>query len=191
MFRPSRLILGLCVFVFNGLANGAEIEILKVDFSLVDVAGGDPWYEISIAISIERGDEGPSVNPRFADDIKVSLALATQSDRSSRSVYDFYSATADYPTLEVGRHTARFYLLPELVKRDRVRGEPYAFEIFVSQDEENLAQLRSRNLEQQARLEAFRAKLDDSDSGILRPQAESPFSSSYLRDTPTSRMRTY
>lgn len=191
MLGSIRLLLAAFVFVPAAFAQDAELEILKVDFGLVDQAGAsDPWFEIAVAISVERGDGEAGANPRFADNIDVSLSLATQSEQGGGSRFAFYSATAEYPTLEVGRHMIRFYLPPELVKRDRVRGEPFGFEAQVRSGESILSAIVSRKLEAASALESFRARIASSaEEGLLRLQNETPFGLASPRDTPNPRLR--
>ncbi len=191
MLGSLRLILCGFLAAVGVAVHSAELSVLRVDFDLVRQEGvRDPWYEVAIAISVVRGDERADDNPRFADDVSVSLALATEVNRDAGVGYEFYSARAEYPTLEVGQHVVRFYLPPELVKRDRVKGEPFAYEIEVISPEGVEASLVSRNLEQARALQSFHSQLDmhSTTSSALRPQSGTPFAWAYPRDTPNARL---
>ncbi len=193
MFMLGSLRLFLCgLFAVVGVAaHSAELSVLRVDFDLVRQEGArDPWYEVAIAVSVERGEERADANPRFADAVSVSLALATEVNREAGVGYEFYSARAEYPTLEVGQHVVRFYLPPELVKRDRVKGEPFAYEIEVISPEGVEASLVSRNLERSSALQSFHSQLDmhSATSSALRLQSGTPFAWTYPRDTPNAQL---
>jgi hypothetical protein len=190
MLGSIRLLLGSLAVVWGGLVEASQLEIGRIDFDLVEQEGArDPWYQIAIAVTVERGGDGPSAHPRFADDITVSLALATQVDRSDGRSYTFYAAKAEYPSLEVGQHWVRFYLPPEIVKRDRVRGEPFAFEVEVLTPEGLEASLVSRAIQSPSALQSFRSRAAESSAraGSLRSQSQTPFAWAYPRDTPVPR----
>lgn len=180
------------VLVLSGFlpVAAAEIEIVKLDFDQVEQPGGrDPWYQISVTFNVERGDREPHSNPRFADEVSVELAFATESDRGGGTHYAFYSATAEFPTLEVGRHVTRFYLPPELVKRDRVRGEPHAYLVEIASGAETAASILSANLRGEGRLTSFMDRAANEGSDVLRLQEESPFAWINPRGTPVAKKR--
>lgn len=188
MLVPIRLLFGALALTGGSLLVASEVQIAKVDFDLVTAEGGrDPWYEIVVEVSVEEGEDATDGHPRFADAITVSLALATEVNRGGGRSYTFYSARVEYPALEVGQQLARFYLPPEIVKRDRVRGEPFAFEIELLSPEGPQASLVSRNLETPGALRAFRSQVAASGAGlgVLRHQYQTPFAWSYPRETPT------
>lgn len=188
MLGSERLLLGLLAWATVSALSASEVEVLRVDFDLVNQEGArDPWYQIAVAISVEEGKNAAEGNPRFADDITVSLALATEVSRSRELAYEFYTAKSEYPTLEVGQHVVRFYLSPEIVKRDRVRGEPFAYEIEILSPEGLEFSLVSRILERPNALQSFRSQVASNSTGsrVLRQQFETPFAWFYPRDTPT------
>ncbi len=178
------------VFAGTGATGASELEVLRVDFDLVKQEGApDPWYEIAIAVSVEQGEAKPGANPRFADDITVSIALATEVNRDRGRVYEFYASRVEYPALEVGQHLIRFYLPPEIVKRDRVRGEPFAYEIEILSPDGLGYSLVSRNLQAPAALQRFHSQLaaNKSAGSAFVPQHKTPFAWLYPRDTPNPR----
>ncbi|MBD5780586.1 hypothetical protein IEN85_13880 [Pelagicoccus sp. NFK12] len=191
MLESLRILLASLALLGGTAAIASEVEIVRVDFDLEQQDGArDPWYAISVVLSVAEGERGAEGNPRFADDITVSLALATEVNRGSGRAYEFYAAKADYPSLEVGQHVARFYLPPEIVKRDRVRGEPFAYEIELLSREGLKFALVSPNLERPGALQSFRSKVAAGAAGSseLRLQHQTPFAWLYPRNTPNPRL---
>lgn len=188
---PKFFLFTLVSYAMVPAAFASELEVLSIDFDLVDQPGtNQSWYEIAVKLSVKKGEPADEGNPRFADEVGVALSFATESSRRDGSSYGFYSARAEYPTLEVGQHVVRFYLAPELVKRDRIKGEPFAFEVRVESGGELATSLLSRNLSQGGALETYRSKMAAGDSGDLRLAFDTPFAWSYPRDTPNARVRT-
>lgn len=187
-----RLVLLGFLSLIGIVIESAEFEVLRVDFELVRQDGAsDPWYEVVVVVSVEKGESIRGANPCFADDVTVSLAFATDVSRGGGKSYEFYAYDLEYPTLEVGQHAVRFYLPPELVKRDRVRGEPFAYEIEVLSKEEPEVSMVSRNLQSVASLQSFRDQVvaNASVPSELLPQYRTPFAWSYAGDTPNPRLK--
>ncbi len=192
MLGSFRLLLVGFLLWAGALVESAELEVLRIDFDLVAQDGSrDSWYEVAIVVSVEKGEQRSGVNPRFADDITVSLAMATEVNRARATAYEFYASQIEYPTLEVGQHVVRFYLPPEIVKRDRVRGEPFAYEIEVISGDRLDTSLVSRNLQRPSALQRFHSQVvaNASASSEMRPQHRTPFAWSYPKDTPNPRLR--
>ncbi|MDQ8185521.1 hypothetical protein [Pelagicoccus sp. SDUM812002] len=190
MFGIPRSLLVALVLALGSPGFASEIGVVRVDFELVNQEGGrEPWYEIAVVVSVEEGESDPDANPRFADDVTVSVALAAEVNRGRGRGYEFYANRMEYPALEVGQHAVRFFLPPEIVKRDRVRGEPFAYEIEVFSAEGLEFSLVSNNLDNPAALQSFHSQLaaSKSDSSVLLPQYQTPFAWAYPRDTPTAR----
>lgn len=192
MLGSFRLLLVGYLLSAGALLESADLEVVRIDFELVNQDGArDPWYEVAIVVSVETGDRLAGANPRFANDIAVSLALATEVNRERGTAYEFYATQIEFPTLEVGQHVVRFYLPPEIVKRDRVRGEPFAFEVEVISGDQLETSLVSRNLQRPNALQRFHSQVvaNASASSEMRPQYRTPFAWSYPRDTPNPRLR--
>lgn len=167
---------------------GSDLDVARIHFDLIDEPGGrEPWYQIAIEIDVRTGDGGTrGSNPRFADEVTVSLAFASARDTRGERIFSFYSAIAEYPTLEVGRHVVRFYLPPEVAKRNEVRGEPFAYEISVTGGGERLDYFVSPSIESPAALDSFHARLTDGAGGVLRQQIDTPFAWLYPEDSPNA-----
>lgn len=186
------LFLGLAGISIAATGVCTELVVQRVEFNLVEQAGArDPWFEIAVTVNVERGD-AESANPRFTREIAVMLDLATETEARGTARYEFYAATAEYPTLEVGRCVIRYYLPPEIVKRDRLRGEPFAWQVFVFEEDEELAALTSNSLGTGGALASYRSRLAREagrSEGILRLQSETPFRDFNARDTPNVKLR--
>ncbi|MBK1876312.1 hypothetical protein [Pelagicoccus mobilis] len=192
MMRFVCAFLLLLIGSWPALARAAEVELVKLDFDLVEAPGGrDPWYQIALTLSVERGERASGANPRFMDDLEVRFSFATSAETQAGLRYRFYSAAAEYPTLEVGRHVVRYYLPPELVKRDRVRGEPFAFVAEVLAGEDVVESVLSDNLKDRSNLANFRERLRSGENSVLRLQDETPFAWSSPRDTPVAKRRQF
>lgn len=176
MFRAICLRVAFIALIVNLSLSATELRIDKLDFDLVEQPGGrDSWYEVAITFGVESGSREAGADSRFADDIVLELALATEVERRAKRSYFFYVSKEAFPTLEVGRHVVRFYLPPEITKRDRVRGEPYAYRVTVSSRGETLDEFLSSNLSNQERLAFFNNQAEKSDVSILRRQEDTPF----------------
>lgn len=169
----------LASLAIPALAWAAEVSVYQVDFRLVDQPGrGDSWYRVEVGLDVGHGGPPAERNSRFVDRVKVEAALSFETERADGRGFDFYSSEVSFPALAVGRHVARFYLPPEIVERDRLRGEPFAFEIAVSDAGGSDARLASRNLGEAAAVERFRSLARESspvNEGILLPQHLTPF----------------
>ncbi|MBC2605251.1 hypothetical protein [Pelagicoccus albus] len=177
----ARLTVLTVILLGAGSLVATEAQVQKVQFDLVEERGApDPWFEVAATFNIKEGEEG---NPRFANEVVVSFSFAVREKGRERD-FRFYSAEAIYPTLEVGRHVARFYLIPELTNRDEVKGEPFAFEIVLSAKGHVLERFVSPNLETVEALRSFRSRLEAERSSGFRLQIDTPFAWYYPRDTP-------
>lgn len=100
-------------------AAAAQVEVAGVKFGSARF-GSDAWMEVEIALDIKPG--GRAVSGQFVNNVGVTLSLAfTSPEEPSGAPKLFYRATAEYIALEGGaRKFVRFYLPPEVVKRDRL-----------------------------------------------------------------------
>lgn len=100
-------------------AAAGQVEVAGVKFSSARF-GSDPWMEVEIALDVKPG--GRAVSGQFVNNISVALSLAFASlEEPSGAPKLFYRATAEYIAMEGGsRKFVRFYLPPEVVKRDRL-----------------------------------------------------------------------
>lgn len=170
-----------------------DLRITEVNFDMErSQRGGDHWLETTVEVHVRGNSDPAAVNRLYLDDVRVYIALAFNLGSRSRTRLEYYWSEVEAATLERGRHAFRFYLSPDLIERNSLtEGQPYAFHIEVGAGPAAAANpviAVSDNLRDPARLERFNALLDvvrDKQSGVLLPQAESPFRDMYLDETPT------
>lgn len=158
-------------------------------FKLVrPAAGGEAWLEADVEVNARPGPESPG---RMLSRVRVVLILATEvtpAEGAKRT--EFYRSAAEAVALGGGRSHVRFYLPPEIVRRDAVRGEPrqWAAEAFVDGRAQAVARARfagslgTSELRRNFVQEADAARIND---GVLQPQYLTPFAAEYPNATPT------
>ena len=158
--------------------------------------GGDAWLEMEIEVDV-RGNPSPTApNREFLDDLTVEVALAHNLGNPSRPRLEYFWTVVELPTLKRGIQRLRFYLSPDQVERGRIiNDEPYAWYaqiVYGNSSTDTGPALNqviavSANLRDQNRLDRFLELMNEQKeerSGILLPQAETPFRDAYPDDTP-------
>jgi hypothetical protein len=103
---------------------------------------------------------------------------------------DYYRAEVECVALEPGRADVRFYLPPEIVKRDSVHGDPKYWGVEVAVEGRALPAARAAystslaGAEQRKNFQKRGAAAAAANEGILVPQYFSPFVNEYPRSTP-------
>ena len=159
--------------------------------------GGEAWLEMEVEVDV-RGNPSPSApNREFLDDLTVEVALAHNLGNPSRPRLEYFWTVVELPTLKRGARRLRFYLSPDQVERGRIiNDEPYAWyvQIIYGASSGDTGQALnqviavSANLRDQSRLDRFLELMNEQKeerSGILLPQAETPFRDAYPDNTPT------
>jgi hypothetical protein len=97
----------------------ALLEVNAVRFSSQRF-NGDNWLEAEVDVHVRPG--GRAVSGQFVDRARVSLTISVEvPDERAGNRTVFYRSSAEAVTLEGGRASFRFYLPPEVVRRDRLR----------------------------------------------------------------------
>lgn len=145
------------------------------------------WWEAAIDLNAKSA---PGV--RFTGRVKVTLTLGFEKGPSSSRTIDFFQSSVELVALETGRiSTVRFYLPPEITKRDSLYGAPryYAVSLTNSGRELPLSQeARSSAFTGQEMLANFLSKASSesaANSGVLVPQHLTPFYLDAMRVAPT------
>ena len=198
--RSARFPLTLLLCAVHGeaiFAQGDPVEVSDVEFRYENLAGAtDDWVEIAIEIEGGGNAAADGENHRFSSDIRVALGLGYQLSRSSVGRFRFFQAEAVVVTLEQGnKRTVYFYLPPEVVKRDRLPKEPFAYLVELSVGGETLATRRgnvSSNLGDASRVANFKTRMAaaaNETRGVLLPIFETPFyiARDKLRSSPAYR----
>src|SRR5690606_24727585 len=113
----------------------SDLEVRDVKFNSVR-AGSGTWYEAEVQVQPRAGaGEG---NRQFVDRVKVTFNLgifSVKSPAGAKIPDTYYRASAEAVAIEAtgGRTVFRFYLPPEIVKRDQITGDQkfYLVELFV------------------------------------------------------------
>lgn len=153
--------------------------------------------EMELEIDVRANANPAAANRDFLDDLKVEVAMAQNLGIPSRPRLEYFWTLVELPTLQRGGRRLRFYLPPEQVERGRIiNDDPYAWYVRISggnADNESRQTATevvavSGNLREQPRLDRFLQLLEgqkETRTGILLPQAETPFRDAYPNDTPT------
>lgn len=167
----------------------AGVEVHAVRFSLVRApGGGDPWYEAAVELDVRGNPSATGLAARYVDRVQVNLALGV---RRRDGEFDFYRSSAETVTMETGRAMVRFYLPPEITKREQLSGEPYAFAVDLAVATRPLPggpAAVSTLLRTPDALRSFRDRVTRAapqNDGVLLPQFETPFTALYAGDTPS------
>ncbi len=160
------------------------IEVSNVKFNTVR-AGAGAWYETEVELQ-PRGGVGAD-NRMFLNRVKVTLNLGVFSVKApagSKIPDSYYRASAEAVAVETsgGKAVFRFYLPPEIVKRDQITGDQkfYLVELFV--DGKPLPLTKNHfpiaTFPKPEIVESFRGKVaaeSGANDGILLPQYLTPF----------------
>jgi len=171
------------VFAQTPATPPAAVEVMSVKFNSVR-AGAGTWYEAEIEVQPRPvGAE----NRQFLNRVKVTLNLGVFSVKapSGAKIPDtYYRASAEAVALETsgGRSVFRFYLPPEIVKRDQITGDTkfYLVELFVDGKPLPLGRnhFPTATFAKPEIVESFRGKVAGeagANDGILLPQYLTPF----------------
>lgn len=169
----------------------AQAEISAVKFSAARPdSGGDSWLEILIEMNIKPG--GKQLSGQFLDRVRVTLSLGVEVVGTSEAPgLAYYQSSAEIITVESGKTAVRFYLPPEVLKRDKVRGEPKFY--LVEVDAGGTAQTPStanvsKSINSPSLLSGFKNRLNTERArteGVLMPQYLTPFATDSRRPFPT------
>jgi len=168
---------------------GASVEVRAVNFGQARVAGGgDTWTEAVVELAITPATDGGAY-ARWADAVRVGLSLAV---RKRNGDFEFFRASAEAVSLEAGRASFRFYLPPEIARREQLgSAEPHAWLVDLSVKGKAIVPAPGHASAVLATPEALRsfkdrvARSSTLNDGVLVPQLESPFAAAYAGDTPS------
>ncbi|MFA6960354.1 MAG: hypothetical protein WC205_06370 [Opitutaceae bacterium] len=177
------------VFAQTPASAPAPVEISTVKFR--PVSGG--WFEAEVEVQAKPGPV-PTANRNFVNRVKVTLNLGIFSVKAPQgaTVPDtYYRASAEAVGIETtGRTSFRFYLPPEIVKRDQVSGPQRFYLVELSVGGQALPLTKDSvpsSFTSAAFVEGFRSKVSgeaSANDGILLPQYLTPFANGGT-NTPT------
>lgn len=173
-------------------AAAQEVEVTSVKFSNLRAPTGATgnWYEAAIALEVRPP---PSTPGRMVSRVRVTLTLGFElpAPAGGERRIEFYRADAECVALEAGRADVRFYLPPELVKRDQLHGDPKYWGVELAAGGRAVTASRasySNTLPAPDTRKNFQTKATaaaPANDGELVPQFLSPFANEYPRATPS------
>ena len=175
--------------VFSETAIPAEVEVTALKFNAIHQSNSQSvWYESDIELTARPAPE----NGKFTGRVKVTLNVGIEASLpGGKKQINIYRASAELIALEAGKSSVRFYLPPEIVKRDMVREAKYYF-VELSLGGKPLPQTKTSvsfaTLGSPAVLESFRSKVASdaaANDGMLLPQYLTPYMFDSSRPTPS------
>lgn len=169
---------------FAQTATPPPVEVAGVKFNSVH-AGSGAWYETEVEIQARPG--AGADNKQFINRVKVTLNLGITSVKApagAKTPDTFYRASAEAVAIETtgGKTVFRFYLPPEIVKRDQINGDQkfYLVELFVDGKALPLTKYHFpvASFTKLEFVESFRSKVAGeagANDGIMLPQYLTPF----------------
>ena len=167
------------------------MEVSSVKFLTVRAPNGGvgSWLEADVALNVRPAPGSPGVMvSRVRIELLLGCELPALAGAGRRT--EHYRAEAECVALEAGRADVRFYLPPEIVKRDQVLAEPKLWSVEVTAG--GRPQLASRTgaspaLVNAEALKGFQARATaaGANDGLLVPQYLTPFAGEYPRATPS------
>lgn len=170
------------------------VEVSNVRFNQVRVNSGS-WYEVEIELQVKSSTA--SDNRGFINRVKTTFNLGVFSVKapSGAKIPDtYYRASAEAVAVEQsgGKTSIRFYLPPEIVKRDQITGDAKFYLIELSVDGRPLPlgknHFSTSTFAKPEFVESFRSKVSSEagvNEGILLPQYLTPFAYDNSRSAPS------
>lgn len=152
--------------------------------------GGDSWFEADVEVEVRPG--GRAVSGQFVDRVRATLSLGLEaSDEKGQKRMVFHRASAEAVTLEGGKSNFRFYLPPEVVRRDKLRPDVkyYAVELEAAgQPQAPVKASASSDFTSAESIKNFLSKVGAEagpNEGVMVPQYLSPFAFDSQRRAPS------
>ncbi len=170
-----------------------EVEVSNVRFNSARAPNHAPdaWFEAEVVLNVAPP---PSAPGRMVSRVRVALSLGWELSAPAGGVrrIEYYRAEAECVALEAGRADVRFYLPPELVKRDQLHGAPKFWTIDLAVGGRALPAARTASAAPLAADAAARRAFQTAvaagapaNDGLLQPQYLTPFALEYPRATPS------
>lgn len=187
----------LVILACLGLARAEEVEVTGVRFSnqrapavLGGAAPNGNWLEAEVSLNVRPP---PGTRSQMVSRVRVALLLGFELPASAGSErrVEHYRAEAECVALESGRADVRFYLPPELVKRDQLHGEPKYWGVELAVGGRPIAPVRTAystslaSADQRKNFQARGGQQAAVNEGLLLPQFLTPFEHHYPRATPS------
>lgn len=175
-----------------------EVEVTAVRFTNVRVpanlssggGGSGAWLEADIALNVRPA---PGSAGQMVSRVRVSLLVGFElpAVAGGERRLEHYRAEAECVALEAGRADVRFYLPPELVRRDQLHGDPKYWGVELNVGGKAVPPGRAAyattlaSAEQRKNFQTRATQAAAANEGLLQPQYLTPFAHEYPRATPT------
>jgi len=169
-----------------------EVEVTSVRFNNLRAPTGSTgsWMESDIVLIVRpaAGSAGQMVS-RVRVSVLLGFELPALAGGERR--LEHYRAEAECVALEPGRMSVRFYLPPELVKRDQLRSDPKFWGVELAVGGKPVPAGRGAyasalaSADQRRSFQQRGAAVAAANDGILQPQYLTPFANEYPRATPS------
>jgi len=175
-------------------AGPAPIEVLDVKFNSVRINSGT-WYEVEVQLQPRGGVAAD--NRQFVNRVKVTLNMGVYSVKakpSDKAPDTYYRATSEAVAVEAngGKTSFRYYLPPEVWKRDQLTGDQKYYVVEIAVDGKQLPITRKNisasSLPTPEVMENFRSKVSSEsgvNDGVMLPQYLTPFAFDGSRPAPS------
>ena len=187
-----RTLLLIVALTAVGLAVAQEVEVMTVKFTNVRAPTGSngTWLEGDITLNVKPVVGNPS---QMVSRVRVSLLVGFElpGTAGGERRLEHYRGEAECVALEPGRANVRFYLPPEIVKRDQLHADPKYWGIELTVGGRAVAPARAAYVaalataEQRKNFQTRGGAAAVANDGILQPQFLTPFANEYPRATPS------
>ncbi len=178
--------------VAASVAAAQEVEVSSVKFANLRAPGGATgnWLEADVALNVRPAAGSPG---QMVSRVRVALIVGFElpAPAGGERRIEHYRAEAECVALEAGRAEVRFYLPPELVKRDQLHGDPKYWGVELTAGGRPVAAGRSAysatlaTADQKKNFQTRAATAAAANDGLLQPQYLTPFAGEYPRTTPS------
>ena len=178
--------------VAAGLAAAQEVEVTTVRFANVRAPHGSAgnWMEAEVQVNVRPGPEAVrAMVSRVRVTLLVGYELPARPGGERR--IEHYRSEAECVALEAGRSEVRFYLPPELVKRDQLSADPKYWGVELAVGGRPVAAGRGAysialgTAEQRKNFQTRGGAAAAGNDGLLLPQYLTPFALEHPRTTPS------
>lgn len=189
-FRALFALFGCCVFALAAAAQEAEVSNVRFTTLRAPGAAAGNWFEAAVQLNVRP----PSTSPgQMVARVKVAILIGFEAPGlvGGERRLEHYRAEAECVALESGRADVRFYLPPELVKRDQIHGDPKYWGVELTVGGRAVPAGRAAyasalgTAEQRKNFQTRAGPAAAANDGILQPQYLTPFANEYPRATPS------
>ncbi len=181
-----------CLLWAGGAARAAEVEVTTVQFQNLRAPTGTvgSWHEAEITLNAKPPPGSPG---QMVSRVKVTLVVGFElpATAGGERRLEHYRADAECVALEAGRANVRFYLPPEVVKRDQLHGDPKYWGVEILVGGRPVPPTRAAyatalgTAEQRKNFLTKASGAAAANDGLLLPQYLTPFVNEYPRATPS------